>query len=82
MKRKLVVILSSLCVVSGLLVAYKVNDKDHSEIFATEIESLAGPEGCTVLPGQHLGVCRKNVNGLEYNCVEASFFQHKDCTSD
>lgn len=82
MKKNHVLIPITIGLVMGVVIALLLNSKSNSVIFPEEIESLTGPEGCQVTPGDLKGICKQNVNGTEYNCVEATWLQRKDCTSD
>lgn len=43
----------------------------------------AGPDGCKTNPDKDTGLCKKNVNGEEYNCVVKDYsWQDGNCYSD
>lgn len=82
MKKNHVLIPITIGLVMGVAIALLLVSNSNSAIFPEEIESLTGSEGCLVIPGDLKGICKQNVNGTEYNCVEATWLQRKDCTSD
>jgi hypothetical protein len=45
-------------------------------------EAQAGTEGCTTTPGSNTGACKKNINGVEWNCIVADSDDVIDCSSD
>ena len=81
MRKKLLILCVAIIVMaSGSLSVVSINNQ--KALIQTDVEALAGPEGCTINPEDLKGVCRKNANGIEFNCVEASWWQSKNCTSD
>lgn len=65
--------------VAFLFVAASLSMKTSS---AQTIIITEGKLGCITTPGSNVGQCKKNVNGREYNCVSASWWQKKDCSGD
>lgn len=77
-------ILLTVIIISAMMTVLVVRSHNESpEILINDsVEALAGTEGCVVNPNDKRGKCKQNLNGIEYNCVKASWWEIKDCTSD
>lgn len=86
MRRKFFVCLGTLAFASVLMFYVSLKGKAQSNnslslsLLVNELQ--AGESGCTTTPGSNSGSCEKNVNGTEWNCVSAGFWDSKDCSGD
>ena len=85
MKQKVLFALVVCLCAAGSIINIHLAHNDRNMNFSLEGITMiahAGPEGCTINPTDLQGVCKLNVSGEYWNCVSASWWETRNCTSD